>query len=95
MKRIRISHSRPSYYTCTTGLKYIKKLSLRMQADLLKESKLLVPGEKIVFKLVNCFKEGFPGSSVAKKQSHRTVEVLRNEEQNNVWVVLLVIWLNN
>ena len=36
-----------------------------MQADLFKKSKLSVPGEKIVLKLVNCFQEGFPGSSVA------------------------------
>ena len=57
-----MSHSRPSYYT--TGLKRIKKLSLSMQADLFKKSKLSVPGEGIVLKLVNCFQEGFPGTSV-------------------------------
>ena len=64
IKRIRISHSRPSYYT--TGLKCIKQLSLHMQTDTFKKIKLSVPGERIVLKLVNCFQEGFPGTSVAK-----------------------------
>ena len=41
-----------------------KKLSLSMHADLFKKSKLSVPGERIVLKLVNCFQEGFPGTSV-------------------------------
>ena len=41
-----------------------KKLSLSMQADLFKKSKLSVPGERIVLKLVNCFQEGFLGTSV-------------------------------
>ena len=54
-----------------------KKLSLRMQADLFKKSKLSVPGERIVLKLVNCLQEGVPGTSVAKELSHCTVEVLR------------------
>ena len=43
-----------------------KKLTLRMQADLFEKSKLSVPGERIVLKLVNCFKKGVPGTSVAK-----------------------------
>ena len=43
-----------------------KKLSLRMQADLFKKSKLSVARERIVLKLVNCLQEGFPGTSVAK-----------------------------
>ena len=43
-----------------------KKQSLRLQSDLPKKSKLSVPGERIVLKLVNCFQEGFPGTSVAK-----------------------------
>ena len=43
-----------------------KNLSLRMQADPFKKSKLSVPGEKLVLKLVNCFQEGYPSSSVAK-----------------------------
>ena len=47
-----------SYYT--TGLKCIK-ISLRMQADLFKKSKLSVPGERKVIKLVR-----LPGTSVAK-----------------------------
>ena len=37
-----------------------------MQVDLFKKSKLSVPGERIVLKLVNCFQEGVPGTSVAK-----------------------------
>ena len=78
MKKIRISHSHPSYYT--TGLKCKNQLYLRMQADLFKKSKLSVPGERIVLKLVNSFQEGVPGTSVAKLLSHCRVEVYSEEK---------------
>ena len=51
-----------------------------MQADLFKKSKLSVPGERIVLKLVNSFQEGVPGTSVAKLLSHCRVEVYSEEK---------------
>ena len=57
-------HSRPIYNT--TGIKWINNLSLCVQANLFKKSKLSVPGDRIVFKFVKGFQEGFPGTSVAK-----------------------------
>ena len=66
-----LKHEKDPNITFTSELLYNwsqmhKKLSLRMQADLFKKSKLSVPGERIVLKRVNCFQEGFPGTSVAK-----------------------------
>ena len=64
-------HEKDPYFSFSSELLYNwsqmhKKLYIRTQADLFKRSKLSLPGERIVLKLVNCFQEGFPSISVAK-----------------------------